>query len=144
MNRKCRTCHKQKPLTSFYKTGRKNGNNLDARHSECKECTKKRVAASYKANPDQSRDSELRRKYGITLADFKQMVIEQDSKCACCGTDKAGGKHNTWNVDHCHKTGKVRDLLCKNCNLILGMVDDDIQHLFQLMNYLVKHNVQTT
>jgi hypothetical protein len=63
--RLCKKCDNTKPLTDFYKTGRKNG---DERAYECKECAKARIKASRDANPDAARDRHLRRTYGITLA----------------------------------------------------------------------------
>ena len=134
--RKCYRCKATKPLTEFYGDPAKSG----GRNYECKECTKARVAASNKANPDKQRDRHLRRSYGITLAQFNRMVLAQGSTCACCGTDKPGGKHNQWCVDHDHLTGAVRELLCKDCNIVLGIVQDCPEHLHQMMTYIVKHN----
>ena len=135
--KKCRVCHEIKEETDFYKCKRKGGN-PEARHTECKECAKTRIKAT--RNPDRARDTHLRRNYGITLADFNRMVLKQSSKCACCGTDKPGGKHNQWCVDHDHITGAVRELLCKDCNIVLGLVEDSPEHLQRLIHYLVKHN----
>jgi hypothetical protein len=143
MERKCRKCNEIKPLTEFYKTGRKNDKNPNERHHECKECTKARVSASHKANPDKQRDRHLRRNYGITLAQFNCMVLAQGSKCACCGTDKPGGKYNQWCVDHDHVTGAVRELLCKDCNIVLGIIEDSPEHLQRLLQYIIKHNDKT-
>ena len=137
--RECKKCHEIKPLTDFYKTGRKTDKDPNTRHHECKECTKARIAASHKANPDKQRDSHLRRSYGITLAQFNRMVLAQGSTCACCGTDKPGGKHNQWCVDHDHVTGTVRELLCKDCNIVLGIIEDSPEHLMRLIQYLAKH-----
>ena len=134
----CRVCHAIKPLEDFYKTGRKGGP-PHQRHTECKECAKSRVKARHAANPDQARDAHLRRSYGITLADFNRMVLSQGSKCACCGTNEPGGKHNQWCVDHDHVTGAVRELLCKDCNIVLGLVEDSPEHLQRLITYIIKH-----
>ena len=64
------------------------------------------------------------------------------SVCAIC--EKPGdGKWKKLCVDHDHKTGKVRQLLCRNCNMILGQVDDNINHLEKLTEYLQKHAINT-
>ena len=140
MNEKeCRVCHVTKPLDAFYKTGRKNGP-PDQRHTECKECAKARVKRNHERNPDQARDAHYRRNYGISLAEFNRMVLAQGSRCACCGTDEPGGRHNVWNVDHDHTTGDVRQLLCKDCNLVLGIVEDSPEHLQRLIEYVLKHS----
>lgn len=137
MKQKCRICHIEKDLTDFYKARRKGGN-PEERHTECKECAKARVKRT--RDPDRARDLHYQRKYGITLAEFNRMVLAQGSKCACCGTDKPGGKHNQWCVDHDHITGAVRELLCKDCNIVLGLVEDSPEHLQRLIHYIVKHN----
>ncbi|WP_073837488.1 endonuclease VII domain-containing protein [Micromonospora sp. CB01531] len=72
-------------------------------------------------------------KYGLTLEEYEQMADEQDGKCYLCGTSEPGG----WvkcdmRIDHCHRSGKVRKLLCNRCNLVLGLCDDDIE-LFRAM-----------
>ena len=48
-----------------------------------------------------------------------------------------GGKHNQWCVDHDHVAGAVRELLCKDCNIVLGLVEDSPEHLQRLMNILL-------
>lgn len=143
MERKCDKCHEIKPLTEFYKTSRKNDKDPNARHHECKECAKALIRASREANPDKHKDYHLRRAYRITLAQFNRMVLAQGSKCACCGTDKSGSKHNQWCVDHDHVTGAVRELLCKDCNIVLGIIEDSPKHLQRLLQYIIKHNDKT-
>ena len=133
--RKCYRCKETKSISEFYTDKSKTG----GRNYECKECTKKRIRASHKANPDAARDRHLRRNYGITLAEFNRMVLKQGSKCACCGTSEPGGKHNQWCVDHDHITGAVRELLCKDCNIVLGLVEDSPEHLQRLTEYVIKH-----
>ena len=136
--KRCRVCNILKNENDYYLCKRKGGN-PEARHTECKECAKARIKASRDANPDAARDSHLRRTYGITLADFNKMLLAQGSKCACCGTGKPGGKHNQWCVDHDHVTGSVRELLCKDCNIVLGLVEDSPEHLQRLIAYIIKH-----
>ena len=130
MDKKCNTCEQVKSKEDDFYAGRQ---------SECKECAKARVKAANEANPDRARDRHLRRAYGISLADFNRMVLAQGNRCACCGTDKPGGRHNTWNVDHDHVTGVVRELLCKDCNIVLGLVEDSPEHLQRLIAYVAKH-----
>ena len=139
--KQCRVCNELKEETDFSKCGRKGGN-PEARHTECKECAKTRVKAT--RDPERARDAHLRRNYGITLADFNRMVLSQGSKCACCGTDKPGGKHNQWCVDHDHVTGAVRELLCKDCNIVLGLVEDSPEHLQRLISYIAKHTCENS
>lgn len=65
-----------------------------------------------------TRDTHLRRLYGITADDFDRMLAEQGGRCAICRRTKeeAGGKGEHLHVDHDHETGVVRGLLCTACN----------------------------
>lgn len=81
-----------------------------------------------------SRKQRLR-KYGLTEDDYNKMLVAQDYKCAICKSNKPGGR-GRFHVDHCHKTGKVRKLLCTRCNTMLGMVNDDITILEAGIDYL--------
>jgi len=70
------------------------------------------------------------KRYKIPLADFVWMVIKQGNKCACCGKPKKdntrAGQENgcELSIDHCHKTGLIRGLLCRDCNTQVGKVDN--------------------
>ena len=128
------TCSKEKLATDFYVRNKI----TMVRHSICKECDKQRVRNRYEENPERTRNNDLKRNYGITLDEHTQMYEEQNGVCAIC--EKPGdGKWKKLCVDHDHKTGKVRQLLCRNCNMILGQVDDNINHLEKLTEYLQKH-----
>jgi hypothetical protein len=128
------TCGKEKLATDFYVRNKVNM----VRHSECKICTSERVKNRHKENPERTKNNDLKRLYGITLKEHQQMYEEQNGVCAVC--EKPGdGKWKKLCVDHDHKTGKVRQLLCRNCNMILGQVDDSINHLGKLTAYLQKH-----
>lgn len=70
------------------------------------------------------RDAKLKHRYGITLEDYERRLIEQDGKCAICKQPPGKNVRAHWGgklcVDHCHDTGKVRGLLCNDCNLAVG------------------------
>ena len=136
----CNKCHIEQPLEeNFYLTGRKSDKTKNNRHYECKTCTKARIKAKNDANPDLARDRHLMRTYGISLAEYNDLLDKQDRKCACCGTDKPGGRWDTFCVDHDHVTEIVRELLCKDCNIVLGIINDSQEHLFRFISYLAKH-----
>jgi hypothetical protein len=80
------------------------------------------------------RAAHLKRKYGMTPADFERMLAAQDGRCAICGAPPADGQ--SLHVDHCHDTGLVRGLLCFNCNAGLGMFDHDGERLGAAATYL--------
>jgi len=77
--------------------------------------------------------------YGITIERYEEMLAEQGAKCAACGSTSTGSKHDVFHVDHCHKTGKVRALLCAGCNVALGAVNDDASRMLALVKYLRRH-----
>jgi hypothetical protein len=89
-----------------------------------------------------SKDSMLRRKYGLALEAYDNMLIEQDGKCSICNLDQ-GTIGRTLVVDHDHITEAVRGLLCSNCNTGLGMFKDRITLLKKAIAYLEKHDEQT-
>ena len=75
------------------------------------------------------------RKYGLTIEEYEYILIKQNGRCAICKTDSpARGK--TWALDHCHTTGKVRGILCQNCNLMLGNGKDSPSILRAAVIYL--------
>lgn len=78
--------------------------------------------------------SNLLQRYGLDVAAYEWMLQQQDGRCACCG-DRPSQLH----IDHCHDTGKVRGLLCPNCNKGLGMFKDDPDRLLAAAAYLLQH-----
>lgn len=88
------------------------------------------------------KDSHLRSKFGISLADYSRMVVEQENKCAICGkeeTEMRGGNLKALAVDHDHATGAIRGLLCVACNTGLGKLGDSRETLLAAIKYLDKH-----
>lgn len=93
--------------------------------------------------PESQRNRELNSLYGISLKDYQQMLKNQNGVCAICGkaeTRKANnGKTRVLSVDHNHQSGKVRALLCCDCNQALGMLKDNIRILNNMIKYLFKY-----
>lgn len=87
--------------------------------------------------------SQMRTKYGLTMELFREMLETQGHRCPICGNDiaeQAGGNMAaTACVDHCHKTGKVRGLLCGPCNVGLGSLGDCPSRLESGARYLRSH-----
>lgn len=82
------------------------------------------------------------KKFGITLDDYNRMLRYQSNLCAICKeleTTKLNGKIKLLSVDHCHTTGKVRELLCCRCNLSIGRFEESTQLLQNAIDYLKKH-----
>ncbi len=80
--------------------------------------------------------------YGITEPEYYQLLKEQGGVCAICGnlkTKERNGKTVALSVDHNHKTGKIRGLLCSKCNFVLGNSNEDMNILANSITYLFKH-----
>ena len=122
MKRTCYKCKAEKSAEDFYVR-----NKISAvRHSVCKECTKERARQRHLENPDRTKNNDLKRIYGISLEEHTKMFDEQNGVCYLC--HKPGdGRWKKLCVDHDHKTGKVRKLLCRSCNTALGQVGDNIE-----------------
>ena len=94
----------------------------------------------YNRNLDKAREYERRRacaKYGITVEKFDELLVEQNNSCAICEKPfgdfyegYAGPK-----IDHCHKTQKVRGLLCNRCNRAIGLFEDSAEFLARASEY---------
>lgn len=85
--------------------------------------------------------TNLKHKYGITVEEYDQMLKIQNGRCAICDVSshetKTGKSHLA--VDHDHKTGRVRALLCSHCNAGLGAFRDDTVVLNKAVEYLNEH-----
>jgi hypothetical protein len=79
------------------------------------------------------------RKYGITQEQFNDMLSAQNSACSICGTKEPKGRNNTFHVDHCHTTQRVRGLLCHKCNVGLGHFKDSPAALRTAATYIEVH-----
>jgi hypothetical protein len=156
--KKCRVCGIEKPLEDFYA----NKGGRDGRRPECKTCHLAARKARYQANPRpyiervlswqrenreqylakqqeyresgrkavSDRKSHLKRKYGLTLEEFDALLATHGGGCAICG------KPDPDNVDHDHVTGRVRGILCWNCNVGVGQFEDEIERLIAATTYL--------
>lgn len=74
-------------------------------------------------------------RYGITVDQYNQMLAEQDDRCFICHKHRDEFSRDL-SIDHCHETGKVRKLLCINCNRALGMLREDVDLMKKLIDYV--------
>ena len=84
---------------------------------------------------DKYREREIKRKYGMTAADFAALHAAQGGACGICRTTLTTENRGTV-VDHCHDTGKVRGLLCQGCNRGIGLLKDSAEVLASAIAYL--------
>lgn len=85
-----------------------------------------------------SRAWQLKSKYGLTLAQYEAMVVKQAGRCAICQDELGEGRKS--HVDHDHRSGRVRGILCNNCNGGLGKFRDRIDLLYSAIRYLQVRN----
>ena len=137
----CRSCGVEKPFSEFIK----DKNRPDGHYVYCKLCNAaRRKEKQYykdwrKNNPDKvvkNRRTGLLRKYGLTEADYNNLLAKQSYACAICKTTDPKDRWNRFHVDHCHTSSKVRGLLCSQCNTGLGKFYDNIESLSTAIEYL--------
>lgn len=106
----------------------------------CVPCHRAYHAEYYRKNKailgQKVRGHYLRARYGMSEDDFQAMVRRQNGRCAICGELPTSGRHGGLNIDHCHKGGSVRGLLCWDCNSAMGKFDDDPEMLERAIAYL--------
>ena len=112
-------------------------------HKYCRVCWNAYMRSRY--SYDQQRDRQLYANYGLSLDEYNALSHAQDDVCAICKQPemhRPGGKKRTKNivpmlhVDHNHVTGKIRGLLCSECNTALGMLREDPKRIKALLKYL--------
>ena len=97
----------------------------------------KRAKEYRKNNKESIRNKKLIKKFGIGVDEYNLLLESQDYGCAICGSKETGSHHTKYfSVDHDHKTGKVRGLLCFHCNTGIGSLQDDPNLLSKALDYL--------
>lgn len=147
----CSTCREELPLTFdyFYRSNREKYG-FEYRCKNCLRLKKKKYQESEQAKTNRNKRDKNRRqsshgqemkqrhrlkyKFNLTLEQYDQMVEQQNGKCAICNQIDISGKRLA--VDHDHQTGKIRGLLCSNCNLLLGRVESTPELFSKMMKYL--------
>lgn len=155
--KRCPKCDKDRDESEFYKDKR----TLDGLKYRCKECSSKSFKKWYQDNPGamkkindknkerrklyyanpetkrKNRIGHLKRMFGITEELYLELERKQKNRCAICNEKETSKDHLA--VDHCHKTNKIRGLLCNRCNRALGYLKEDISIFYNAINYLNKH-----
>lgn len=155
----CTKCGKHKKSSEFFK--RNDTKSWQTLRSHCKDCTSKKTSTYYSENSEkykslskewyiknrsrlveynknhkeETRQYNLMKKYGIGLDDFDALLKIQGGLCAIC--KKSSGTKPLF-VDHCHKTGKVRGLLCGSCNSAIGLLKESTTSMTRAIKYLKK------
>lgn len=156
----CRRCSQTRPVEHFpirrWETAK--GEPRVGRQARCRECLKAiRLHERLTSDAYQRRlhdpvnrqhrkralfQNHLMRTYGITLEDWARMLESQQGRCAICERDIRDATLSDVNVDHCHESGKVRGLLCLNCNMAIGLLLDRPETLRRATSYLESHSAR--
>lgn len=96
-------------------------------------------------NPNFNRRRDLQRRFGITDDQYGVISKLQNDVCAICKNpestfDSKTGIIKSLAVDHCHVSGKIRKLLCFRCNSIIGRINESLELLDSMRQYLLEHN----
>lgn len=163
----CIKCGELKPLDDFYRMA----GMRDGHRNDCKACSLAAKAARYRANPEPARERARRwnaenkerraewmaqyrasggrraadrryhlSKFGLTPDDYDRMLESQNGGCAICG--RRPRDDISLHVDHDHRTGKIRGLLCFRCNNSLGDLGDDPELLRKAISYLDQYDLR--
>lgn len=130
----CTKCKKMVGLDCF----NKNRLMSDGLADWCKPCVKEYAASYYRKNSKKmllgARRYSMRRNFNITIEQYESMYRKQNGACAICEKQNLSGKRLA--VDHDHKTGKVRGLLCHRCNYGIGYLKDNLNLLRRAFEYV--------
>jgi hypothetical protein len=147
--KRCGCCKKVKPLRFFPKN---RTTSADGYYHRCKLCDRRschksrekiRKLLGTRAFRDKERVRSLRNKYGLTVDQYGEMCAQQNNLCAICSkpeTTILRGAVRALCVDHDHATGKVRGLLCQDCNSGIGAFGENVETMLAAIAYVKKHN----
>jgi hypothetical protein len=118
----------------------------------CKTCARswkreyyKKKGGNNEKEREHYREFRLKQNFNMILEEYEEMFQKQKGLCAICGQPETyinkNAKQPIWlAVDHCHKTGIVRGLLCRNCNAMIGNAKDNTETLERGIAYLKKYS----
>lgn len=118
---------------SYLKRARKYNNRFYRRN-------RKKILENARKRYDPKKHKELNlRRYGITIQQFNILSEVQNGLCAVCKQTEKGKTSRYLSVDHNHQTGKVRGLLCHQCNIAIGCIKEDIKRAENIIIYLKQY-----
>jgi Recombination endonuclease VII len=126
--------HGFKPFAAFPK-----GTNRGNTATFCKPCKNEYNKKCY--DPEKQRVRMLKSHYNLTDKEYKELYLLQQGVCAICGQaetamDRTGNRVRRLATDHNHTTGKVRGLLCGECNQLVGRLEQDKERIKRMLEYI--------
>lgn len=129
----CRVCKQSRPSAEYALASDKR----DGLGDICRDCHAAQRREAYESRPAEARREMNLRRFGLNATDYDAMLAAQGGVCAICASAQPRGRWNThFAVDHDHKSGRVRGLLCGTCNTALGMAKDNPELLRAAADYL--------
>ena len=135
MKKTCTKCLIEKPIECFHKRL----NRPSGYKSRCIDCV--RNAKKPQRSRDYMRKYDLKKSYNMTIEQYDEMLLKQNNCCGICKRhifEIISTKKFNFCVDHDHKTGRIRGLLCDKCNRGIGLLCDDIDILINAIEYLLQ------
>lgn len=153
----CVLCKVEKSENDFYPNGYTKKDGSKGKRLDCAKCCKTRRTEYFKASDkrvkindrrrrnyktdggqrrSKNRQYSLKNNYGLTIEDVERMLLEQNHSCKICGLFEGDAPKCRLYVDHNHTTGRVRGLLCQNCNNSLGHAKENLDTLYAMIEYL--------
>ena len=126
----CSRCHRAIPLSGFSKDRQK----TTGLRSACKQCCSADNRKWRERDPESNKRRLRKWNYGISTEEYELLINTQKNQCAICHNQERDGR--SLGVDHCHKTGKIRGLLCFTCNAAIGLLKDNENILLSAIEYL--------
>lgn len=141
--KECSKCKELKNTTEYYKRS-----DTGKYRNECKSCRNDYNLKLYHTNPKQKDNHrkaawkhQIKKNYSMSPEDYYELLENQEGKCKICRIHIDDIEKHVLYIDHCHTTGKVRGLLCQQCNSGLGMFKDRIDLLVKAIRYLDDNNI---
>lgn len=149
----CKICSQEKDITLFALSRKSVIDSKQFYKMTCKSCDNTLKYKTRKSSKDyynkrkaryilkkdkillRGKITRLKRLYNLSFEDIENMKSDQDNKCAICNKEKP------LVIDHCHKSGKVRKLLCNHCNTGIGSLMDDPEILRRAIQYILEHKL---
>lgn len=141
MDKICACCKRELPLESFGKNKQKK----DGKYSYCRKCCAEKYKTYLQKNPGMKKkqgyklhrckSADLKRRHNLSVKEYDEILFFQGGVCKICANPPNG---TALAVDHNHFTGKIRGLLCRDCNLGLGKFHDNILLMEKGLGYLME------
>lgn len=135
---RCKSCYMREYMREYNKTPQAREQRNARRATEAGRQQRREYYESHRAAHINRMLKVTLKRWGLTILDYERMLHDQNGGCAICGANPTTMKMRLA-VDHDHKTGKIRGLLCASCNRGIGLLKEQPDVLRAAAQYLLKH-----